>query len=91
MLNFINNKTSFYIVAPANIATGGPELLHQLAYKLKSEGKDVTMYYWPSNHPEPVHENYLQYGLKFVTKIDDDSNNILIVPETRIHFLESYA
>jgi hypothetical protein len=91
MLNVINDKTKFYIAAPANFATGGPELLHQLAYKLKSEGKDVMMYYWPSNHPEPVHENYLQYGLNFVTNVDDDPNNILIVPETRIHLLEGFT
>jgi len=90
MLNAINDKTKFYIAAPSNFATGGPELLHQLAYKLKSEGKDVKMYYSPPNHPAPIHENYLEYQLDFVTIVEDDVNNILVVPETMIYLLEGY-
>ena len=30
----IKNNTKFYVACPANIATGGPELLHQLVHKL---------------------------------------------------------
>ena len=48
------------------------------------------MYYSPPNHPAPIHENYLEYQLDFVTTVKDDVNNILIVPETMIYLIEGY-
>ncbi len=90
MLSFINDINRYYIVAPANFATGGPELLHQLGYKLKQNGKNVSIFYFPSNHPNPVHINYKQYDLNFVREIDDDDHNILLVPETNTNLFNNY-
>jgi hypothetical protein len=76
-------NTKIYIAAPAATATGGPELLHQLAYHLKND-LDIKayMYYYPNNHPKPVHPNYEEYGIQFVDQIEDKRYNILVVPET---------
>ncbi len=82
--------TKIFIVAPANFATGGPELLHQLAYNLKSNGYIVFMYYTPNNIEKPVHENYKEYNIDFVRNLDDNKENILIVPETRVNMLLDY-
>ncbi|AHI29134.1 hypothetical protein [Marinobacter similis] len=90
MLELIKSDTVFYVVAPANAATGGPELLHQLASKLRKAGKRVYMFYTPSDHPEPVHENYRQYGIDFVRSVPDESDNLLIVPEVETKILERY-
>ena len=90
MLNFINGVNRYYIVAPANFATGGPELLHQLAYKLRENGKSVAMLYVPAGRPNPVHENYMQYGIDFVREISDDEQSVLIVPETKTQLLNNY-
>jgi hypothetical protein len=90
MLNFISESTKFYIAAPANYATGGPELLHQLAYKMKANGKNVAMFYYPVNHPSPVHENYQEYEINFVREIEDNEDNVFIVPETQTQLLENY-
>ena len=35
----VNNNCKIYIMVPANVATGGPEALHQLAYVLKDSLK----------------------------------------------------
>lgn len=91
MLDFIKGVNRYYIVAPANFATGGPELLHQLAYKLKKNGKNVSILYIPTNNPSPVHENYKQYEIDFVRELDDDEQNVLIVPETQTQLLNNYA
>jgi hypothetical protein len=91
MLNFINDATHFYIVAPANVATGGPELLHQLAYKLKKNGKNVSMFYMPTNHPNPVHDNYEQYSIDYVRQVNDDEKNVVIIPETQTQLLSEYS
>jgi hypothetical protein len=78
----INRNSKIYIACPAAFATGGPELLHQLAHNLKRRLHiDAAMFYFPENHPDPVHDSYKKYGTRRVNEIEDDANNILIVPE----------
>ncbi len=75
-------KSKVYIVAPANVATGGPELLHQLAYHLRKDlNIEAFMYYIPTNSPNPVHPAYKQYKNPYVKQIEDNEENLLIVPE----------
>ncbi len=86
-------NTKVYVVAPANTATGGPELLHQLVYHLRKDlGIDAYMYYVPSNYPDPVHPEYKLYNNPFVRDIEDTEENIVIVPEvaTGIEVLGTY-
>ncbi len=84
-----NNKTiqvkencKIYIMSPANVATGGPEALHQLAFTLKNSLKlNTFIYYVPQTKQNPIHDNYKMYSINFVKEVEDDPNNILIVPE----------
>ncbi len=83
-----------YIVAPANVTTGGPTLLHQLAYHLREDLKiNAYMYYIPSDHPSPIHSEYQQYDNPFARRIEDKEKNILIVPEIvkTIGILKEYS
>lgn len=80
MIN-VTEKTKIYIFAPANTSTGGPECLHQLGSGLKELGFNVFMYYIPNNNPAPIHKEYIHYNIPFVDKIEDSSENIIIVPE----------
>jgi len=81
-MNLKTTKDSIiYIMAPANIDTGGPHDLHQLGYELKNIGKKVFMYYFPNDQKNPVHENYKTYDLAYTTEIEDLEKNILIIPE----------
>ena len=91
MLDFIKNDSVFYIVAPANMATGGPELLHQLAYKLKQSGKSVKMFYVPAEHENPVHKNYLEYNIELANRVEEIESNVLITPETQTLMLSNYT
>lgn len=78
----INQNTKIFIMAPANAATGGPELLHQLAFHLRETlSLNAYMFYWPMEHPAPIHPAYTKYNNPFAKKVDDHSDNILIVPE----------
>ena len=61
----ITEGTIIYIMAPANIDTGGPHDLHQLGYELKNLGKKVFMYYFPTNLKNPVHKNYRSLKIPF--------------------------
>ncbi|MBP8959039.1 MAG: hypothetical protein KBG40_01250 [Bacteroidales bacterium] len=90
----IYSDSLIYIVAPANKATGGPELLHQLAYHLRVNLKINTyMYYIPDNYSSPMHFEYQQYNNPFVREIENKEKNILIVPEiaNAISILKKYS
>ena len=79
----INNKTIIYILAPSRTSTGGPECLPQLGQYLKKifSLKNVYMVYLPLNDSKPVHKDYKHYNMKFKNYIEDNENNILIIPE----------
>lgn len=84
----IYRNTKIYIACPAYVATGGPELLHQLGYHLINDlNTEAYMYYYnfdPSKTVEPVCSDYRHYNVPYVTSknsVDDRPENILIVPE----------
>lgn len=82
-----------YIACPANFATGGPELLHQLGIELRNIGINVFMYYLGFNqtkYESPVHDNYKTYSLPFVCEIEDLSSNLLILSETALNEIVNY-
>ena len=80
-----------YIACPANVATGGPELLHQLCHKLRKKGYISYMYYYYRKKSEnPVHERYEKYNTECVDYIEDNKNNIIIVPEVNINLLKKF-
>jgi len=87
-------ETKVYIACPANVATGGPELLHQLCYHLRENLKvNAVMYYYNHNQNDksPVYMEYIQYNNQYVLEIDnkdDDRKNILIVPEVKNGLLQ---
>jgi len=87
-------ETKVYIACPANIATGGPELLHQLCYHLRSDMRiNAIMYYFGYNkkNKSPVHPEYEKYSNPYVLEIsieDDNKKNILIVPEVKSGLLQ---
>lgn len=75
----------YYIAAPAGLASGGPELLHQLCYELTEQGYDAAMLYYnmqendaamlyfnmqENDAPDPVHPNYKMYHNRYVLDID---------------------
>jgi len=84
----IYSNTKIFIACPANFVTGGPELLHQLAYHLRKDlSIDAYMYYYnfdENKFKNPVHREYEKYDNPFITKlneIEDNKKNIIIVPE----------
>lgn len=81
-----------FIGCPAGKATGGPELLHQLCYKLNLFDYNAIMYYYnvPYEYREKdmVHPNYKKYHTPYVFEYPDQENHILIAPEIAIDTLE---
>lgn len=87
----LNKDSVIYIACPANVATGGPELLHQLGLELHKLGVNIYMYYIGHENSETgiiVHENYHLYGLPYVLTFEDHSDNFLILPEAAIDMID---
>ena len=74
-----------YILAPANFASGGPELLHQLGYKLNLLGFEASMYYMGFQEGvDPVCPQYKKYHVPTSYRIKCDGQTVVIVPELGI-------
>lgn len=75
----------FYIFAPAQACSGGPEALHQLAYYMQGVGMDAyVVYYSYSEFPiVQTVDRYLQYGVSVVPfdMIEDKEGVYVIAPE----------
>lgn len=77
-------------MAPANSFTGGPELLHQIAINIKKIFKiNTSMVYLPNFESNPVHKKFEKHKLGFSNYIEDNSQNILIIPEQYIFLKHS--
>ncbi len=88
-------KTSkIYILTPANVATWGVELLHQLSYKINSIlwfDNVFIKYVWEKDWINPTPKDYIKYGVKSINKIEDKEENVLIVPEIFTQYLFEFT
>lgn len=81
----------FFIVCPANFASGGPELLHQFSECLTKKGIENYLIYlhdagmMPTSCPTP--ESYLKYDVQYISDYIDAPDSILVLPETQIHYV----
>ena len=94
-------KEKYYVVIPRSAVSGGPELLHQLAFsiqKTKGMGKVYIAYYsnnesdifGKNDFTDPVPYEYRKYTKECnvinANDIQDNSDNILIIPEILSEF-----
>ena len=87
-------KPKYYIFTPAQVCSGGPEALHQLAYYMHQLGLEVyTVYYTYSTYPQvqPI-ERYKQYGVEVLSvgEIQDVVGNYVIAPENAPWLLNGF-
>ncbi|URZ09111.1 hypothetical protein [Clostridium felsineum] len=82
--------SKIFVVCIAKYTTGGIELLHQFVYKLNKLGLNAYMFYVGETTEDPVPDEYKKYNISCVTEIEDDPNNLLIVPEVMTMFLYKY-
>ena len=90
----INKNTTVYIMCPAYAKTGGPELLHQLAYNLdKLNIKSLMIYV----NTRPEDDNYTVddfkiYNVKYGVEKDivDNKDNIIIIPEIYVDKINNF-
>jgi len=84
-----------YIVAPANVYTGGPTALHQLCRCINSFSnvKCLMAYYGALEGEDPVHPEYKKYGIEYVSlhNVEDTPKSLIIVPEVQTFTLRRFV
>lgn len=84
----IKKDNVVYVLCPAYIKTGGPELLHQLVYKMNSNGIKAFITYYgideTNQKKECTHDDFKKYikSYKKINEIPDNENSIIISPES---------
>jgi hypothetical protein len=90
----LHKKSIVYIYCPADSMTGGPEALHQLCSAINEQGGKARMVYIDYSSENIVKAAtplpYKIYCSRSVTQIEDNEENIVIVPEIWPHLLKGY-
>lgn len=76
-----------YILCPADVKTGGTELVHQLAFQLNNTEKKLRaqiVYYGKESNVAPVEAFKKYIGNNWIkeSEIKESSENIFVIPET---------
>jgi hypothetical protein len=81
----------FVIYCPASSVTGGPEALHQLCAALRRQGHDAALYYFAHKRGSELKPRaYSCYDTVQVSSVFDDPATIVVVPESRPHYLSRF-
>lgn len=88
----ISERTKIYVAANACYKTGGLELLHQLVFELNRLGHDATIVYFNTKREGNINPEFKKYVSTYITRegVEDDEDNVLIVPETRVQLLQGF-
>lgn len=89
MLN-IDNKTKVYVACPYGTITGGTESLHQLVFELNKINVDAYIYYYNAGRDLKVNEKFKKYTDKVAYEVNDESSNIIVIPEVATQLLYKY-
>ena len=92
----IRYDATYYVVAPANAKSGGPELLHQLVFELNKLGFQAYIAYVNCGQKkanECIPMEYIQYVGGQVIKIEDlpdGETSTIVFPETYCNLLGNF-
>ena len=79
----MNKFAKIYVVTKYNYTTGGVELTHQLVDYLRRKGAEAYIVYMKDNEvstDQTVTDAYKCYDIKTTNQIEDDINNLLVLP-----------
>ncbi len=80
-----------FVYCPGNVLSGGVYSLHNLCARLAEAGFDAGMVYHSIVPGILHHENILAYNVTSFVSVEDAADNILVVPETEILFMQRFA
>jgi len=88
-----SSYNNLYVLLP-QVASGGPELGHQLVDCLRTNGKNASIVYFNQDGiitNANVLEPYKKYNVVTANYIEDSSDNVLVLPETLFEYARKYT
>ncbi len=82
----LSKKSIIYVLAPGNLASGGPEALHQLHYYLIKSCYQTRLVYFQDAKLHPQYEKYTPQIIP-IDQVVDSEENVIIVPEMHTIYL----
>lgn len=82
-----------YVICPYGLITGGPDALHQMVYYLNNNGFNSQIVYSDiKTHKYTIPNPYKVYIKEYLllNEIEDNLNNVIIVPETEHNLLNNF-
>ena len=83
-------KNKVFIVSPANVATGGTELLQQLCACLNGMSITSFMIYTEEYYNSAVQTRFAKYKNPVTTVEKISTDDIVVIPETRIDLIPKF-
>ena len=74
-----DSQQKIFVLAPANVVTGGAELLHQLVDVINRNGGNAYIVYSQSEAAIPT--DYAKYSIMIADEVEDSPFNIIILNE----------
>lgn len=87
------HTSKIYVLLPANVCSGGPELGHQLLDYLRRHGRSAYVVYISNgqiNSTANIPEVYQDYDVEISHIVEDVSDNIIVIPETMSELIHLY-
>lgn len=90
----VYKETKIYVLCPAYVKTGGPELLHQLVNKLTAKGINAYIVYTGTKEENKDYtaDDFKCYNTKNILEeqIEDKEENVLIIPEIQVKSINKF-
>lgn len=86
----MNKYNKIYVLAPYKYTTGGIELAHQLVDYLRNKNEDAYIVYVSNqeiSEQQTITRSYSLYNVKTTKFIEDNPNNIIVLPEIYFDFI----
>ena len=78
-----------FVVCPGGVATGGPELLHQLVHELGELGQNAAISYYPFDSIFETPDRYRHYNISSATP-SNAVGDVLVLPESATKLVGSF-
>lgn len=79
-------KKTVYVLCPANVVTGGVELMHQMVDFLNNNNRNAYVVYFGETNNNSVPDAYKKYNIKLADGAPDDENTCIVFPEGFLYY-----
>ena len=79
-----------YVLCPANVITGGVELMHQLVDFLNNHKRPAYVVYFGEGNLNAIPDAYKKYNIKVAEKAPDEETAFIVFPEGFLYLSQSY-